>query len=317
MTKKVKIILIVAVVLSLVSALVADNNHNKPYLRMGLGAKGMAMGGTGTAYMNNITASYWNPAGLSKIQTFEVGFNYTDLNNDREHNFVAAGMRHKYGYVALSWLNSGTSDIDKYDMNNNEVGSYDATDNNINLSLATRTGDFHWGLNIKMMFDNIDDDNKSGYGIDLGAIYDINHYLSVGLMARDIMSEFDDDDIPYELSAGVAVYPINGVTVTADVRQEEDADDATVHIGAEYWTSIGSDTETGSGLCTMKNNECTSWSDIFSNVQAGLRAGANDGNFTVGFGVRYKMIEMNYAFEQVDEESINEDTHRYELIFRF
>ncbi len=318
MTKNVKILIVVAVMLSLVSALIADNNHNKPYLRMGLGAKGMAMGGTGTAYMNDITAAYWNPAGLSKVTDFEVGIDYTDgLGLDRVYNNASVGMRYKYGYIALSWINAGTTDIDSYDDSENYLGEYDVMDNNVNLSLATRYGSIHWGATLKMLFDDIDGDQKSGYGLDLGAIYDINEYMSAGIMVRDLVSDFDDSDIPTQYSVGVAVYPIHGLTVSGDFRKEESADESTVHVGAEYWTSIGGDSDTGSSLGTMRNTENPSWEDMLSEVQGGVRVGANDGNFTAGFGIRFKMVEMNYAFVKADDDGINEDTHRYGLTFRF
>ncbi len=318
MTKSVKIMIVVAVMLSLVSALIADNNHNKSQFRMGYGAKGMAMGGTGTAYMNDITAAYWNPAGLGKIADYQVGLDYTDgLGLDRTASFAGMGMRFKYGYMAISWINAGVTDFEGYDDFGNSTGSYDYQDNNINLSLATRTGKFLWGSSIKMLFDNMDDDKKSGFGIDLGAMYEMNQYITFGAHVRDVFSKFDDVSVPMQYNLGIAVFPMKGLTVSGDLRQEESADEITVHMGAEYWTSIGSDTDLGAGLGTMRNTQNPSWEDMLSQVQAGVRIGANDGQFTAGFGFRFKMIEMNYAYVREDSEGINEDNHRYGLTFRF
>ncbi len=318
MTKSVKIMIIVAVMLGLVSALIADNNHNKPYLRMGYGAKGMAMGGTGTAYMNDITAAYWNPAGLAKIADYQVGIDYTDgLGLDRTTSYAGMGMRFKYGYMAISWINAGVTDIDSYDGQGNSTGIYDVQDNNINLSLATRTGKFLWGSSIKMLFDNQNDESANGFGIDLGAMYEMNEYISFGANIRDLYSKFDDVNIPMQYNLGVAVFPMRGLTVSGDLRQEESSDDITVHMGAEYWANVGNDTDLGAGLGTMRNTQDATWEDMFSKVQAGVRIGANDGQFTAGFGIRFKMIEMNYAYVTEDSEGINENNHRYGLTFRF
>ncbi len=318
MTKSVKIMIIVAVMLGLVSALIADNNHNKPYLRMGYGAKGMAMGGTGTAYMNDITATYWNPAGLAKIADYQVGIDYADgLSADRATNYAGMGMRFKYGYMAISWLNSGVTGIDGYDDFGNSTGDYDVQDNNINLSLATRTGKFLWGSSIKMLFDNINDESKSGFGLDFGAMYEMNEYLTFGAHIRDLYSNFDEVQIPMQYNLGVAVFPMKGLTVSGDLRQEESSDEITVHMGAEYWTNVGTDTGIGAGLGTMRNTSDATWEDMLSQIQAGVRIGANDGQFTAGFGIRFKMIEMNYGYVREDSEGINEDNHRYGLTFRF
>ena len=318
MTKSVKMMIIVAVMLGLVSALIADNNFNKSDFRMGYGAKGMAMGGTGTAYMNDITAAYWNPAGLAKISDYQVGIDYMDgLGNDRNTSYAAMGMKFKYGYMAISWLNAGVTDIDGYDDFANSLGSYDFQDNNINLSLATRTGNFLWGSSIKMFFDNIKDEQKNGFGIDFGAMYEMNEYISFGANIRDLYSKSNDVSIPMQYNLGVAVFPIKGLTVSGDLRQEESRDEITVHMGAEYWASVGTDTDLGSGMGTMRNTNNLTWDDMLSQVQAGVRVGANDGQFTAGFGIRFKMIEMNYAYVREDSAGINDDNHRYGLTFRF
>jgi len=88
-------------------------------------------------------------------------------------------------------------------------------------------------------------------------------------------------------------------------------------MGAEYWANVGNDTDLGAGLGTMRNTQDATWEDMFSKVQAGVRIGANDGQFTAGFGIRFKMIEMNYAYVTEDSEGINENNHRYGLTFRF
>jgi hypothetical protein len=53
-----------------------------------------------------------------------------------------------------------------------------------------------------------------------------------------------------------------------------------------------------------------------SKTQAGIRAGMNDGAFSAGFGLRFKMLEMNYAY-QMAKESYQEDNHFYSLLLRF
>jgi hypothetical protein len=211
----------------------------------------------------------------------------------------------------------GVTDFDGYDDFGNSTGDYDVQDNNINLSLATRTGKFLWGSSIKMLFDNINDEKKSGFGIDLGAMYEMNEYISFGAHVRDLYSKFDDVSIPMQYNLGVAVFPIKGLTVSGDLRQEESRDEITVHMGAEYWASVGTDTDLGSGMGTMRNTNNLTWDDMLSQVQAGVRIGANDGQFTAGFGIRFKMIEMNYAYVREDSKGINDDNHRYGLTFRF
>lgn len=316
MDKKFLSLVLVLVLVGLFSTIAAENNFANPYMRMGLGAKGMAMGGTGTAYMDNITAAYWNPAALANVKRFEFAAMYTDMGLDRMHNFAALGASFKYGYVAVSWINAAVGDIEKYDAAGNNDGSFDANDHNIALSLALGTGKFKIGLTGKGYISDMDDDSQKGFGTDVGILWDINEYLSLGAMFRDVYSELNDAEIPTQYCAGVAVHPIHGLTFSTDLKMEKHSDDTKISVGAEYWTGIGEDTEVGSSHTAINLEERTKWENIFSEISGGIRAGVNDGNFTAGCGLRFKMLEVNYAFITPPEE-IFEDSHQFTLILRF
>jgi len=316
MNKKLLNVVLILVFVSLISSIAAENNYATPYMRMGLGAKGMAMGGTGTAYMDNITAAYWNPAALANVKRFEFAAMYTDMGLDRMHNFAALGASFKYGYVAVSWINASVGDIDAYNAQGQSEGTFDANDHNIALSLALGKGKFKIGLTGKGYISDIDDDSQKGFGTDIGILWDINEYLSLGGMFRDVYSELNDDEIPTQFVGGVAVHPIHGLTFSTDLKMEKHTEESKVSIGAEYWTGFGEDTEVGSSHTAINLEERTKWENIFSNISGGIRVGVNDGNFTAGAGLRFRMLEVNYAFITPPEE-IFEDSHQFSLILRF
>jgi len=173
------------------------------------------------------------------------------------------------------------------------------------------------GLSAKMLMSSMDDDNQSGFGTDLAFLWDINDYLSVGFMTRDLYSEVDGDEVPTQYNLGLAVHPIWGLTFATDLKTEKHTDEeVTVSIGAEYWTGVGKDTEVGSSHSAINLEEKTKWDEILSNTQAGVRIGVNDGSFTTGFGIRFKMLETNYAYLAEVEEGF-EDSHQISLILRF
>jgi hypothetical protein len=316
MNKKLLIVMVSLVLISMISTVAAENNHLFPWMRMGLGPRGMAMGGTGTAHMNNITAAYWNPAALGNIKRAEFAMMYTDMGLDRNHNFVALGTSFKLGYVALSWINAGVSDLEGMD-DGSPTGKFDTNDHDISLSLALGTGRLKVGMSAKLYMSMIGDDNKNGFGTDLGLLWDINDYLSIGLMARDLYSELDKEEVPSQYTLGLAVRPIWGLTFATDLKTEKHTDEeVAVSIGAEYWTGVGKDTEVGSSHSAINLEEKTKWDEILSNTQAGIRLGANEGNFTAGFGIRFKMLETNYAYLAETEDGFG-DSHQISLILRF
>ena len=163
----------------------------------------------------------------------------------------------------------------------------------------------------------IDDDTENGFGTDLGLLWDVNDYLSIGLMARDLYSELDKEEVPAQYTLGLAVHPIWGLTFATDLKTEKHTDEEVdVSIGAEYWTGVGKDTEVGSSHSAINLEEKTKWDEILSNTQAGIRLGANEGNLTAGFGIRFKMLETNYAYLAEPEDGFG-DSHQISLILRF
>ena len=78
--------------LSAASAYADDeqSNHSAAFLRAGVDARHLAMGGVGAALANDIASGYWNPAGLANIRGLSLtGMATHGLNFDRHHNYVA------------------------------------------------------------------------------------------------------------------------------------------------------------------------------------------------------------------------------------
>lgn len=311
-------LIVIILLISMFCCLNAEGNNNAvSYMRMGVGAKALAMGSAGVASMDNVTAAYWNPAALTRLNDFEVLTMITsNLGFDRNLNYAALGMKMKFGYVAVSWVNASMGDLQGYDASNNPTGAFDDNENSVGISYAFGLQRIRFGANAKMYSSNINDDSATGYGFDFGAIAEINEYMSLGLMIRDAFGELEDDDIPYQFTIGAAAYPYDGVKLEFDFQKEKDANDVKVSLGAEYWLSFGEDEVFDPTLNNRNTQESTSWSGIFSKTEGGLRAGADDGNFTAGFGIRFNNFETNYAFVTAPEDFMN-DTHRFELILRF
>lgn len=316
MNKCLLMILSAMLLIGMFSTLTAENNDLFPWVRMGLGAKAMAMGGTGTAYIDNITATYWNPAGLANVKRAEFAMMYTDMGMDRMQNFVALGTGFKFGYVALSWINASVKDIEKYDNTGSYQGDFNYNDNSVALSLGLGPGKLKFGLTAKMYMSKLDDEDVNGFGSDLGLLWDINDYISLGATARDIYSELDDIEVPGQYTLGMAVYPIYGLTFATDLKKEKHDDDVSVHIGAEYWTGVGKDTEIGSSHSGINLEEKTRWDEIFSSTEGGIRLGMNEDKFSAGLGLRFKMFEINYAFVQEPADGFD-DSHQLTLILKF
>lgn len=291
------------------------NNSAAAYIRQGIGAREISMGEAGSAISRDLTSAYWNPAGLNKIKDIEVGAMYNfSMNLDRSHQYASIAKPFGFGTLALSWINAGVKDIEGYDELDNPTGTFNDNEHSFGISYANRWKDISYGATPKFYFSTLDGKTKAGMGLDLGARYDINQYLEAGLMLRDIISGYAGDRIPIEASLGVAAYPLIGVTLAADLKWEEE--NPYLAVGAEYWTSIGQDPEADSKLSVISVKERSTWEEVFSYAQTGVRLGFNQGRFSAGTGIRFRNFQLDYVF-RLNNHEIMSDDHIISMIFRF
>jgi len=275
-------------------------NHAAPFLRMGVGARGMAMGTAQTAVANDATAAYWNPAALHWLHKFEVSLMYTGgLEADRNYNYIGASLcAEKLGTFGLSWLNSGITGLSQRDGTGVETGKFDVADNAFQLNYARGLGGgFALGLGAKYLQGDLVTDD--GWGFDAGLLFRPYDEITIGFMMRDLAGEYGADDVPYESRLGIGVQPWKGVTLTSDVSTVE-GEEATLDLGGAYDFHVS------------------------DNVSFYLAAGMNDlveteqanRGMTAGFGFGFKSFGVQYAFVEEPQAFLNEN-HRISLNFYF
>lgn len=314
-------LMMIMVILIMASTLLSVNNSAAAYMRMGVGARIIAMGEAGTTVTRDVCSAYWNPAGLTLLKDVEIASMYNfGLNLDRNHSHIALGSRLKFGAIAINWITAGTSNIDGYDEAGNPTGTFSDRNNSIGVSYANEYKRFHFGLTPKYYLSTLADETESGFSLDVGAKFDLSQYLEAGVMVRDLYSAFKEEDkVPMEASLGIAAYPFIGVTVAADLKWEQDEKPYPA-LGAEYWTSFGKDPETDSQLNVTTVQERNTWKESFSYAQTGIRVGFNQkegqNRFSVGTGVRFRNFQLDYAF-RLNNHAIFSDDHIISLIFRF
>ncbi len=93
MEKKIFIIAFLMVFLVSSGALAGNDNTGTScanFLKIGVGPRAEAMGGSFVAMANDWTALYWNPAGIARLEHTEIGFARTDWIVDITHSFFGA-----------------------------------------------------------------------------------------------------------------------------------------------------------------------------------------------------------------------------------
>jgi hypothetical protein len=283
----------------------ADDNHLLPMLRMGVGARALAMGGAHVAEAHDATAGYWNPAGLADIRCVSLASMYAaGMAQDRSFNYFGFGWTPSqvtnYGTFGISWLNSGIKEINKYDTHSDvPSGTFDDMNNVFIISWAFKNEfkakTFAFGLSLKVLQQKIDDYSKTGFGGDAGIKFVVDPRIALGLMVRDLGTKVDNWTVPTNVTVGMAIYPLgedHALCIPIDYGKTINRQDETFHFGAEYM-----------------------W-EFATNYSAALMAGLNDGNFSVGVGVKVSKIRLDYAYVTEKVDFLNQN-HRISLSAEF
>jgi hypothetical protein len=302
------------------------------FLKIGVGARQVAMGGATTALTGDVNQMFYNPAGIAmKDQTLQASFTYNKWIADIGHN--TAGISYNFediGTVGVGFITFGLSGIPAYrdiptdpsvPPNPAETltsDTYDYRDMAYQVSFSRYVMDnFALGVTVKGVTQSIDGLSTTAVALDFGSIYNVG-VLDWTIAARfnNLGSDMKFYDIAYglplEFSIGTAMVPIktgdSKFMVAVDATKPQDGP-LYFFSGIEYsfmnmfalrggYKFNYSGTSETPGLGTLAVN----------NTIEGLSLGAGvayefDGGSTVG---------VDYSFTQM---SLLDNVHRFTLRF--
>ncbi len=182
--------------------------YSNEFLNIGAGARGLAMGSSQIASVNDGTAGYWNPAGLVGLKE------HPQINLMHAEYFAGIG---KYDYasiafpssnnkrtIAISGLRFAVDDIMNTlflvepdgSLNYNNIQAFSSADYAFIFSYAqklkeTEKKNVQFGINAKVIHRNVGKFAKAwGFGVDAG-IQIFKDKWKFGIVGRDITSTFN------------------------------------------------------------------------------------------------------------------------------
>ncbi len=124
-----------------------EGAHAADFLSHGVGARALGMGSAFVAIADDSTATYWNPAGLTKVKKHSFSAMYSDTFSTGDGGFLSKGLvsynfvnyvhqLEDIGSIGLSWIRLGIDDIPRTTFididNNGKLGDFlDINNNNI------------------------------------------------------------------------------------------------------------------------------------------------------------------------------------------
>jgi hypothetical protein len=302
------------------------------FMAIGVGGRPLGLGGAYVALANDVTAGYYNPAGLAHLNYPQIALmhdeRYGNLVNydyasvaipfDTDFSFGISAMRLGIDGIpdtrnALRDANNdGVIDPkDGYRIDPSKVTYFNNQDWAFYLTFAKRhTDNFFWGANVKIIRKDLAEFSATGIGFDVGAWYSPVENFSLGANLQDITTTLiawstgtNELVSPTAKIGGAYVLHINDwgrfiPVLDFDVRFENRRFASNFNVGP-----VSFDMHAGMEF---------SFKELIS-----IRGGYNDvKQFTIGAGVKLPKLNVDYSFARFNMDELDRlpDTHRISII---
>lgn len=145
------------------------------FLKIGVGARAISLGGTFVAQANDLSALYWNPAGLSNLTGSAVQLSRTDYLAGINYSFAGFGTSlGNAGTIAASiiFLDSGSMQVRTEEVPEGTGEEFDVQNFALQLSFGKALTDkFSVGTTIKYIQETIWHSTASAIAFDVGVLF--------------------------------------------------------------------------------------------------------------------------------------------------
>ncbi|MEA3286055.1 MAG: PorV/PorQ family protein [Candidatus Marinimicrobia bacterium] len=184
------------------------------FLEIGVGAYSQAMGGAFTAIANDVTALYWNPAGITQLNNISLSVNHTQWLASTSHDYFGAVIPFSGRFSAglsINVLNyTDKQPVRTIQLPDGTGEYYAASDMALAATLAaTITDKFSFGITTKYILQQLWHESAHAMAIDVGVLYKTrieglqigttiaNYGSEMQMSGRDLRRAYDADEAHY------------------------------------------------------------------------------------------------------------------------
>ncbi|HKI77491.1 MAG TPA: PorV/PorQ family protein [Ignavibacteriaceae bacterium] len=299
------------------------------FMAIGVGGRALGMGGAYVAAANDVTAGYYNPAGLININYPEIALMHEErfgtlVNYDYAAVAIPYGTDMSFGLSIMRLGIDGIPDTRNALVDANGDGVLDIRDDRLDYSRITEfsnqdwavyfsfakrhSDNFTYGASVKIIRRVLAEYGATGIGFDIGAQYRPMENLYLGANIQDVTTTL----VAWSTGRNELVSPT--VKIGAAYRFE--------FLGGSFLPAMDADIRfenrqyaSNFFIGPVSFNFHTGLEYNFKNIFM-VRAGYSDVNqITIGAGVKLPKLNIDYSFAKFSgsaEETLG-DTHRISL----
>jgi hypothetical protein len=270
-----------------------DGGQPGPFLKMGFGARPLAMGGAFVAVADDGTGGFYNPAGLTQLTKRTFGAFYRKMTLDRRLTYVTYSQPIlEEAALSLAWVNAGVADVMGRDADGNPTEEISNYQNAVELFLGRKIIEqLSVGVGVGYIQYNLANINSYGVRFGFSGLGRPIPQLRLGLAVENLAMKYSwtsgeywksidpeilgssvEEEFPINVKLGASYLLLNDRILLSSEIEKDEKQEARLHLGAEGWA--------------LKN-------------LAG-RIGYDQGSFTFGLGLRQEVrstiLGLDYAF---------------------
>lgn len=157
------------------------------FLKIGVGERAIGMGGAFCSIADNVTAVYWNPAGLAQLKMRELSAMHLQYLVGVKSEYLGYAQPIGKGTLAgqISFLHSKSG---RRDDKGNTIGEFWDYEGILTLGYGRWLNSvLSLGINLKTIYTRFDTDEASGIAFDIGCLYKTPiEGLGIGIVLQNI-----------------------------------------------------------------------------------------------------------------------------------
>lgn len=230
--KKILILTITLAIACQIGMAQETRKYSNEFLSLGIGGRALAMGNVQGAIADDVTAAYWNPAGLNNLSTFQLAYMHAEwFAGIAKYDYAgfALPIADRKRTIGLSVIRFGVDDIPNTlriiepdgSVNYDNITTFSAADYAFLLSYAQNIKKVRIGANAKLIHRVVGSFAKSwGLGLDIGAQFDLSSRFKMGIAIKDFPATFNTwgfsftDEEKQLLNLAGQVIPVNSTELT-------------------------------------------------------------------------------------------------------
>lgn len=188
---KQQLCLLVFILLLPLKNIAADADKLNHLSFIGVGAKATALNGAFSAVADDYSAPFWNPAGISFINSVSIGGMHHRMSLNRTMDYFSAvipgSYQNSYGF---GWLSFKVNDIEARQNNSYDPDYiFSSRDQLIYLTYGRRVwGRLAVGVNTKVFYGRLADTRAFGGAMDFGLMLRIFKDIRISMVAQDMIA---------------------------------------------------------------------------------------------------------------------------------